>query len=254
VSRINITWKKPKMSLERKTVVPSKQALLEHTVLVRHRLEEQYANLEQQNDTAALGMWLFLATEIMFFGTLFTALGVYHVLYPAAFELASSRLNWQIGTINTFVLLISSLMMALGVYCVRTGRQRELVWFLLATAALGSLFLALKAYEYYDDWQQGMVLGSQFDEGRWLDAGLSRGDVPHVQLFLLLYWIMTGAHAVHMVIGIVAVLVIAAFAHRRLFDAHYYSPVEVTGLYWHFIDIVWIFLLPMLYLLGTHQK
>ena len=242
------------MSLELKIVAPSEQKLLEHTVLVRHRLEEHYANLEQQNDTAALGMWLFLATEVMFFGALFTALVVYHVLYPAAFELASSRLNWQIGTINTFVLLISSLMMALGVYCVRTGRQRGLVWFLIATAALGSLFLALKAYEYYDDWQRGLVLGSRFDEGRWIEAGLSRGDVPHVQLFLLLYWTMTGAHAVHMVIGIIVVLVIAVLAHQSQFDLHYYGPVEVTGLYWHFIDIIWIFLLPMLYLLGTHQK
>jgi cytochrome c oxidase subunit 3 len=242
------------MSLELKVVAPSEHELLEHTVLIRHRLEEQYANLEQQNETAALGMWLFLATELMFFGTLITALSVYHVLYSAAFELASSRLNWQIGTINTFVLLISSLMMALAVYCVRTDRQRGLVWFLIATAVLGGAFLGLKAYEYYDDWQQGLVLGSRFDDSRWLEAGLSAGEVPHVKLFLLLYWVMTGAHAVHMIIGICAVLVLTALAARRQFDAHYYGPVEVTGLYWHFVDLVWIFLLPLLYLLGTHHR
>jgi cytochrome c oxidase subunit 3 len=241
------------MSLELKVIAPSDHASLEHTVLVRHRLEEQYANLEQQNDTAALGMWLFLATEIMFFGTLITSLIVYHAQYPEAFELASSRLNWQIGTINTFVLLISSAMMALAVYCVRTARQRGLVWFLVATAVLGTVFLGLKAYEYYDDWEQGLVLGRRFDESRWLEAGLSAGEVPHVQLFLLLYWIMTCAHAVHMIIGITAVLVMAVLAARRHFDAHYYGPIEVTGLYWHFVDMVWIFLLPMLYLLGTHS-
>jgi cytochrome c oxidase subunit 3 len=242
------------MSGELKLIAPEDHKLLEHTVLARHRLEEQYASLDQQNDTAALGMWLFLATEIMFFGTLFTALVVYHVLYPAAFELASSRLNWQIGTINTFVLLLSSLMMALAVYCVRVGRIRGLVVFLLATSALGGLFLALKAYEYYDDVQQGLVLGSRFDAGQWLDAGLSRGDLAHVQLFLLLYWLMTAAHALHMIIGVVAVLIVATLARRGHFDPQYYGPVEVTGLYWHFIDIVWIFLLPMLYLLGTHRR
>jgi len=240
------------MSGDIKLIVPREHHPLEHTVLVRHRLEEQYSNLEHQNDTAALGMWLFLATELMFFGTLFTALTVYHVLYPAAFALASSRLNWQIGAINTFVLLISSLTMALAVYCVRADRQRGLVQLLMATALLGSLFLALKAYEYYDDWQQGLVLGSRFNERQWLDAGLAQGDLPHVQLFLLLYWIMTAAHAAHMVIGVVVVLVIAMLARRGHFDARYYGPVEVTGLYWHFIDIVWVFLLPMLYLLGTH--
>jgi cytochrome c oxidase subunit 3 len=144
--------------------------------------------------------------------------------------------------------------MALAVYCVRTDRQRGLVWFLIATAALGGVFLGLKAYEYYDDWEQGLVLGSRFDDSRWIEAGLSAGEVPHVKLFLLLYWVMTGAHAVHMIIGIGAVLVMAALAARRQFDAHYYGPVEVTGLYWHFVDMVWIFLLPLLYLLGTHHR
>jgi cytochrome c oxidase subunit 3 len=227
--------------------------LLEHTVLIRHRLEEQYNDLEQQNETAALGMWLFLATEIMFFGTLFTALTVYRLLYPVAFEHASIRLNWQIGSINTFVLLISSLMMALAVFCVRTGRVRALVVFLLLTATLGGCFLALKTYEYYDDYEKGLILGSRFRDSDWIAIGLTATQVPQVKLFLLLYWIMTGAHAVHMVIGIVAVLTITALAWRRHFDAHYYGPVEVIGLYWHFVDVVWIFLLPMLYLLGTHN-
>ncbi len=227
--------------------------ILEHTVIIRHRLEEQYVDLEQQNETAALGMWLFLATEIMFFGTLFTALTVYRLLYPTAFELASSRLNWQIGSINTIVLLISSLMMALAVYSVRTGRSKALIMFLLLTAALGGCFLALKAYEYYDDYEKGLILGSQFRASDWFAVGLTTPQVPQVKLFLLLYWIMTGFHALHMVIGIVAVVTIAALAKRGHFDAHYYGPVEVTGLYWHFVDVVWIFLLPMLYLLGTHH-
>ena len=229
------------------------QKVLEHTVVVRKRLEEQYSNLEQQNDTAALGMWLFLATEIMFFGTLFTALFVYRLLYPEAFERASTHLNWQIGATNTVVLLVSSLFMALAVFCVRTGQTRRVLPFLLLTAALGAVFLALKGYEYYDDIRQGLLIGRWFNEEPWLESGLAAGELPHVQLFLLLYWIMTAAHAIHMVIGIAVVLVIAALASKGRFDANYYGPVEVTGLYWHFVDVVWIFLFPMLYLLGTHS-
>jgi cytochrome c oxidase subunit 3 len=226
---------------------------LEHTVLLRRRLEEQYTNLDQQNETASLGMWLFLATEIMFFGTLFTAFFVYRYLYAEAFELASSHLNWQIGGINTVVLLVSSLFMALAVYFVRSNHTRSLVNCLLLTVALGSLFLGLKAYEYFDDYQRGLVLGQHFNEKPFIAAGLAPMKLPMIKLFLLLYWIMTAAHALHMVIGVGAVFVISILAQNRHFDAEYYSPVEVVGLYWHFIDIVWIFLLPMLYLLGTHR-
>ncbi len=239
------------MSLDLR-LTEQERKLLEHTVVVRHRLEEQYSNLEQQNETAGLGMWLFLATEIMFFGTLFTALFVYRLLYAEAFERASAHLNWQIGATNTVVLLLSSLFMALAVYRVRTSPTPHVVPFLLVTAALGALFLALKGYEYYDDIRQGLVIGPRFNEETWLAAGLGAGELPHVQLFLLLYWIMTAAHAIHMVIGIGVVLVIAALASKGRFDAQYYGPVEVTGLYWHFVDVVWIFLFPMLYLLGIH--
>ena len=156
--------------------------------------------------------------------------------------MASEQLNWQIGGINTLVLLISSLTMVLGVYlCPR--RPREAAGGLLAgDGRVCVLFLLLKGYEYYDDYEKGLILGSRFQNSQWLEAGLSAGEIPHVKLFLLFYWIMTGAHALHMTIGIAAVLIIAALSARRHFDAHYYGPVEVVGLYWHFIDIVWIFL------------
>jgi len=241
------------MSTNLQLLTDEQQKLLEHTIVVRRRLEEQYSSLPQQNDTAALGMWLFLATEIMFFGTLFTALIVYRFLYAAAFEAASVELNWKIGAVNTVVLLVSSLMMALVVSSIRMGRKQAVVFFLLATAALGACFLALKGYEYFEDYQRGLVLGSQFSADLWLTAGLTGNQLGHVQLFLLLYWIMTAAHALHMIVGISAVLIIVAVAYRRHFDEHYYGPIEVTGLYWHFVDVVWIFLFPMLYLLGTHR-
>jgi cytochrome c oxidase subunit 3 len=235
------------------TITEADHRLLEHTILARERLEEPYADLAQQNQTASFGMWLFLATEIMFFGSLFVAFQVYRFLYPGAFELASSRLNWQIGSVNTFVLLISSLTMAMAVYYVRINRTRALVSCLLTTAVLGAAFLGLKAYEYYDDFEQGLILGARFDEAAWTSVGLTREDTTHVRLFLLFYWIMTGAHAVHMIIGITAVLIIAMLAGGGTFDDRYYGPVEATGFYWHFVDVVWIFLLPTLYLLGSHR-
>ncbi len=240
------------MSLDSRLLTEDDLRALEHTVLVRHRLEEQYEDLEQQSETATLGMWLFLATEVMFFGTLFTALGIYRFLYPGAFEQASRALNWQVGATNTFVLLISSFTMVMAVHYARLGQTRLLISFLLTTAILGSAFLGLKGYEYYEDVREGLILGSRFKESAWTEA-LSADQIPPVKLFLLLYWIMTGAHAVHMIIGISAVLVIAALARGNRFDSAYYAPVDVTGLYWHFVDIVWIFLFPMLYLLGTHR-
>jgi cytochrome c oxidase subunit 3 len=226
--------------------------MLEHSVLVRHRLEEQFQDLEQQHETSSLGMWVFLATEVMFFGALFLGLGAYRYLYPEAFEKASVKLNWIIGGLNTIVLLVSSLMMVLAVHAARTGQQRKLFGFLLLTAALGTLFLALKAVEYYTDYRDNLIPGWRFEPDEWINEGLTAAQVPQVKLFLLFYWIMTGLHALHVTIGIGAVLAIAWLSHRGHFSPAYYSPVDVTGLYWHFVDTVWIFLLPMLYLLGTH--
>lgn len=226
---------------------------LSHSILVRPRREEQYENLEQQSQTAAFGMWVFLGTEVMFFGTLFLVLGIYRYLYPAAVETASAELVWQIGGINTIVLLVSSLLMALGVHYAKLGRRRAVVWLLAFTALLGLAFLVLKGYEYYLDYEGFLIPGWRFRPEQWTgERGLSAAQVGHVKLFLFMYWFMTAMHAVHVTIGICAVTVMAVLAQRGTFDSKYYSPVDVTGLYWHFVDLVWIFLLPMLYLQGTH--
>jgi cytochrome c oxidase subunit 3 len=240
------------MSPDRSILTPAERDELELTALVRHRLEEQFHDLDQQHEAASLGMWVFLATEVLFFGTLFVGLAAYRVQYGEAFEKASERLNWIIGGLNTIVLLTSSLTMVLGVHYAKLGQPRRIVLFLSLTVALGSLFLALKGFEYFIDYRDNLIPGWRFDDNEWIDAGLRPAQVPHVQLFLLFYWIMTGFHALHMTIGIGVVLVMIALAHKGRFSALYYSPVDVTGLYWHFVDIVWIFLLPMLYLLGTH--
>jgi cytochrome c oxidase subunit 3 len=226
---------------------------LEGTALVRHRLEEQYATLHQQHQAASLGMWAFLATEVMFFGVLFLAVAVYHHLYPQAVEKASERLNWVIGGTNTLVLLLSSLTIVLAVHYARLAQRKRIVIFLGLTALLGVCFLCLKGVEYYLDYVENLIPGWRFDPAEWVAReGLRPDQVPHVKLFLFLYWVMTGLHALHVTIGICAVLVIMLLARSGRYSAAYYAPVDVTALYWHFVDIVWIFLLPTLYLLGNH--
>jgi cytochrome c oxidase subunit 3 len=241
------------MNSDHSILTADERAELELTALVRHPLEEQFSDLQHQHQAAVLGMWVFLATEVLFFGVLFLGLTVYHVQYAEAFEKASAKLNWVIGGINTVVLLVSSLFMVLGVHYARLGDQRRLCRYLALTALLGVVFLCLKALEYYLDYFDRLIPGWSFDGDEWIQEGLRPDDVPHVKLFLLFYWIMTGFHALHVTIGILVILVMIVLARKGLFSPAYYSPVDVTGLYWHFVDIVWIFLLPMLYLLGTHS-
>jgi cytochrome c oxidase subunit 3 len=215
-------------------------------------LAHQFDDVEQQRAADALGMWSFLATEILFFGALFTGYFSYRTVYSADFEAASARLNILIGAINTVVLLTSSLTMALGVYAAHTGRQRMLVWCLIGTALLGTLFMAFKAVEYYTDYRENLVPGLAFKDEEW--TSLNPAVNPrHVQLFLMFYYILTGLHALHLTVGIGILVVFIILAARGRFGPAHYSPVEVAGLYWHFIDIVWIFLLPLLYLIGTHS-
>ena len=199
-------------------------------------------------------MWVFLATEVMFFGTLFLSVAVYRYLYPQAFEKASARLNWMIGGTNTLVLLLSSLTIVLAVHYARHAQRRQIVLFLGLTAFLGVCFLCFKGLEYYLDYRENLIPGWRFDADEWVARdGLRPDQVPQVKLFLFLYWVMTGFHALHVTIGICAVLVILVLAWKGRFSTDYYAPVEVTALYWHFVDIVWIFLLPTLYLLGIHH-
>jgi cytochrome c oxidase subunit 3 len=219
-------------------------------VFERHTLEHQFENLEQQHEAATLGMWIFLATEVMFFGALFVGLAAYRHVYPVSFERASERLTWQIGAVNTVVLLCSSFTMVLAVHYARLGRRKPVAWYLAGTALLATLFLALKGLEYYTDYREWLIPGWRFRPEEWTETGANPNEV---QLFLLFYWVMTGLHALHVTIGIGVVTVMAVLAGRGRFSAEYYAPVDVTGLYWHFVDIVWIFLLPMLYLLGTHH-
>lgn len=241
------------MNRESALLTADEREMLQHSILVRHRLEEQFRNIEQQHEASLTAMWVFLATEVMFFGAALIAFGAYYIKYADAFEHASSKLNWMIGGLNTIVLLVSSLTIVLAIHYAKLGRRRLVVRFLALTAALGALFLVFKAYEYYTDYQENLIPGWRFDSHQWTeDEGLLSHQVPQVKLFLNFYWILTPIHALHVTIGICAVLIIMVLAARSHFSPEYYAPVEVLGLYWHFVDIVWIFLLPLLYLLGTH--
>jgi cytochrome c oxidase subunit 3 len=241
------------MSPDPTILTADERATLDESVLVRHPLEEQYRDMGQQHASATLGMWIFLATEVMLFSSLFLGLAAYHHQYPEAFEKASARLNWVIGGTNTVVLLVSSLFAVLAVHYARLGENRRVVTFLGLTAGMGLLFLVLKGWEYYTDYRDYLIPGWRFNKAEWTEGeGLSAPDVRHVQLFLVFYWIMTGVHGLHVTLGIIAVLAMLVLARRGYFSPAYYTPVDVTALYWHFVDVVWIFLLPMLYLAGSH--
>jgi cytochrome c oxidase subunit 3 len=214
-------------------------------------LAHQFDDLEQQRSADALGMWVFLATEVMVFGALFTGYVSYRMTYPQAFEEGSRHLNLLIGGVNTIVLLTSSLTMALAVRSTRVSQRRASIGFLAGTVLLGSAFLVLKAVEYYEDYREQLVPVLAFQPAEWAERGFTP---RHIELFLLCYYFLTGLHALHMTIGLGVLTVLIIMAWRGRFSSEHYMPVEVTGLYWHFVDVIWIFLLPLLYLVGTRTS
>lgn len=220
--------------------------------------QHHFRTLEQQRQAASLGMWVFLAQEIMFFGGLFLGYTVYRVQYPEAFAMGSHMLSIGWGGFNTLVLILSSLTVALSVRAAQHGRDREIVRWLVATLVLGAVFLGVKYIEYSAKFEHHLVPGYNFEYHAPDDlAGAAHAaaealDPRHMEIFFSFYFAMTAMHALHMIIGIGLLFWLIKLARQRRFDANYYSPVEMFGLYWHFVDIVWIFLFPMLYLIGRH--
>jgi cytochrome c oxidase subunit 3 len=209
-------------------------------------LAHQFDNLEQQKEAATLGMWAFLITEILFFGGLFMVYTVYRSTYPDAFAAASHELVVWAGTVNTAVLITSSLTMALAVHAAQLGQRRPLILFLVLTMALGCAFLGIKAFEYYTEFVEHHIPGLNYDfEPKYF---------RNAQLFFSLYFLMTGLHALHMIIGLGIMTFMLWWSVRGVITAEYYIPIEISGLYWHFVDIVWIFLFPLLYLIGRHAR
>ena len=231
-------------------------------------LQHHFANMEQQREAGTLGMWVFLVTEIMFFGGMFLAYTLYRSKYPTAFASGSNHLDITLGAVNTGVLILSSFTMALAVYGTQVGKRRLQIFCLSLTIVLGLTFLGIKAVEYKDKYVDNLIPGTlipghpfhpavqapgePFDEHKL--HLLPGAEVQNVEMFYWIYFAMTGMHAVHMVIGVGLLSFLLFFSARGRYGPEYYNPIEVTGLYWHFVDIVWIFLFPLLYLLGRHLE
>jgi cytochrome c oxidase subunit 3 len=206
-------------------------------------LAEQFEDMPQQKSAATLGMWTFLATEILFFGGMFMTYITYRHLYPHAFAEASRHTIALFGTINTGILLTSSLTMAFAVHAAQENRSKSLVRFLLLTILLACCFLVVKGFEYHDDLKEHLWPGPHFNKSLPAQS----------QIFWFLYWAMTGLHAIHVTVGVVLLSIIARMAAKRKFSEFYHTPVEISGLYWHFVDIVWIYLYPLLYLINRYS-
>jgi cytochrome c oxidase subunit 3 len=207
----------------------------------------QFETKEQQRDAGTLGMWLFLSTEILFFGGLFCSFIVYRSLHPHAFEVGSHLLEVKFGATNTAILICSSLTMALAIFSAQTGKSKgTIITFLVLTMLLGLTFLGVKLYfEWYHDYLEHIVPGFGFlYRPEW------GGAAPEVEMFMVFYFFLTGLHALHMVVGVGILTVLTIMAARGRFGRQYYAPLDVSGLYWHFVDIIWIYLFPLLYLLG----
>lgn len=210
-----------------------------HGVLAHH-----FDDLEQQHEASALGMWAFLVTEVMFFGGLFAGYAVYRHSYPQAFIAGSHDLSIVLGGLNTAVLLLSSLTMALAVRGAQVGNRNDIVRYLAATMSLGMVFLIVKAFEYASKFAHHLVPGPSFASNQFQH--------PETQLFFSFYFAMTGVHALHMVIGVGILAVLLAMALKNRFTPGHHPALELSGLYWHLVDIIWIFLFPLLYLIGRH--
>lgn len=290
-------------------------------------LQHQFEDMKQQEESNTIGMWMFLAQEIMFFGGLFTVYLIFRSKYPMAFAAGSNHLDVVMGFVNTLVLIVSSLTMALTVYYAQKGNRNMQVLMIVLTMIFGAAFLGVKAIEYTDKYNHGLIpfanwnkrtpasseehtktegvkevkhffaseggnkpettsaeshyvnptgafkwsewkeakelvdeaqKGNFLTQSEWENGYFTNGEFDEakftgrVQIFFWIYFAMTGLHALHMIVGLIIMTWLLIMAWRNTYSAQYYTPVEITGLYWHFVDIVWIFLFPLLYLLGRH--
>ena len=224
--------------------------VLEHEHQDRPELRHHFADVVQQRNAASLGMWWFLGTEIMFFGGMLCAYLIYRRAYFPEFAAGSISLNLLAGTLNTAVLICSSLTVALAVRASQLGKRKQLVNLLLATIFFGICFLVVKGFEWHKEYTEHHIPTFYFDaQNMAAEHPNLHIDPQHAKIFFSLYFALTGVHALHMIVGIGIFAVITFMAHRNRFTPEYHTPVEIAGLYWHFVDIVWIYLFPLLYLI-----
>jgi len=205
------------------------------------RLQHHFVSFDQQFDAAKMGMWLFLVTEVLLFTGMFVAYTVYRVWHPEVFAVGATLLDPWLGGLNTVVLLASSFTVALGVRSIQKGNQKALLINILLTMAGAAIFLVVKYFEYTHKFHLGIFPGEHYN--------YAEVSVPRIQQFFSIYFVMTGIHGLHVLIGIGLFVWLAFRAARGHFSAQWYTPVELVGLYWHIVDIIWIFLFPLLYLI-----
>ena len=213
-------------------------------------LKHYFVNHEQQFDAAKLGMWLFLVTEILLFSGMFVAYAVYRSWHPEVFAQASELLDWRLGALNTVVLLASSFTVALSIHFVQKGENDKVVVLLLMTLLCAAIFMVVKYFEYSGKFSHGVFPGAGFEPHGIVDGkDYSKYDIPFAPQFFSIYFIMTGIHGVHVLVGMGLFGWLITRVARGHFSPQWYTPVELTGLYWHLVDIIWIFLFPLLYLI-----
>lgn len=204
-------------------------------------LQHHFTDSRQQHESAKLGMWLFLLTEVLLFGGLFLAYAVFRAWNPETFINANKELDVILGAVNTIVLITSSLTMALAIRSVQLDRKEAAVKFLLVTLLFALTFLVIKYFEYSHKFHEGQLPGKFYTfEG-------IEGTNPHI--FFSVYFMMTGLHGIHVLVGIVVITWMITRIRKNEFSSQYYTPLEITGLYWHLVDMIWIFLFPLLYLI-----
>jgi cytochrome c oxidase subunit 3 len=205
-------------------------------------LQHHFAEMKQQFEASKIGMWLFLVTEVLLFGGLFVGYGIMHARHPEAFVAAHHHLDRTMGAVNTIVLLVSSFTMVMGVWAAQTGQRRKLIAYLLLTLMLAGVFLAVKYFEYGHKIHEGLLPGKFYSH---------QGDtVPGQFMFFSFYFMMTGLHGIHVLAGMIAIAWMLIRAVKGHFSPAYYGPVDLVGLYWHLVDLIWIYLFPLMYLIS----
>jgi cytochrome c oxidase subunit 3 len=205
-------------------------------------LQHHFSDAEQQAETAKLGMWLFLLTEVLLFGGLFAFYAIYRAWHPEMFIETSNYLDVSLGALNTFVLITSSLTMALSIRAMQLNNKKQTIWLLVVTLLLAATFLVVKYFEYSHKIHLGQLPGKFYTF-----EGITSAN-PHI--FFSIYFTMTGLHGIHVVLGMAVITWVLIRTSKNHFSADYYTPIEMTGLYWHLVDLIWIFLFPLLYLIG----
>ena len=222
-------------------------ANVQHHGEYHHHTAHHFADADAEYNASKFGVWLFLCTEILMFGGLFVGYIIYHQKYPEIFHAGASFLNWKLGALNTVVLLVSSLTMALSIHYAQLGNKKAVLWHLYLTLACAFVFLGVKYIEWSHKIHEGLVPGPLFQ----LRLALKKhGHVKNLAMYFSFYFSMTGLHASHVIAGMGLIIWLIKRAHKGHFGSTYWTPLECVGLFWHLVDLIWIYLFPLLYLIG----